>query len=659
MYRLIMENGIMLYYKEFKTMLRKTIVTVLVISLVCSSFSYASAENGFDLGTGLEIRGGRFLCTPMDDGSEAVLIMDPVNGGMLYTIIIDAATIAADEKTLIESLLSKGRHELDWAVLTVTSELRKNNETTWTLGTSNMEGEDFDTVIGVNGTTALMALSIGMSEEVIGEVMGSIHRYNSATASPSKVRVKVSAEMLPGFYDLEFYDSFDQDINLILSPKGNGRVINSSGSVTFKYSVKDGEIITDDVTMQMWLDPEGRVNLAADTMTLRFVKRGYSSSDAAQIAGIWKLKAMILKGQRLDRALLSAAGISIVMTVYENGAIDWYAVTDEEATLAQGWGKDNGGYYFKNGEDIYTLKIDGEEMEITFSSGDQALLFERTEQMVTKPSESNEIPEEEIGNDPISLYRRGLAYENGNGVVQSYGRALEYYQKAASAGSIEAMAAIGNVFRYGRDVSRDYAEAMKWFRRAANAGNAEALFSVGFLYERGYGVDRDYALAKEWYEKAVKAGSFAALCEIGVLYESGYGVILDDETAKDWYNRAADVFSSASDTDNADAKYLMGYLYHHGYGGIERDYQKAFSLYLEAANAGSEYAMNNLALLYIDGLGIQSDEEAAMSWLLKAAENDNEYAMNNIGVMYEYGIGVEEDMETARQWYDKAVAAGY
>ena len=52
------------------------------------------------------------------------------------------------------------------------------------------------------------------------------------------------------------------------------------------------------------------------------------------------------------------------------------------------------------------------------------------------------------------------------------------------------------------DVSRDYGKAKEWFERAANRGNAAAQYQLGKMYEDGRGVEEDFQKAAEWYLKA-------------------------------------------------------------------------------------------------------------------------------------------------------------
>lgn len=135
--------------------------------------------------------------------------------------------------------------------------------------------------------------------------------------------------------------------------------------------------------------------------------------------------------------------------------------------------------------------------------------------------------------------------------------------------------------------------------------------------------------------------------------------------------------------DEARAQYDLG------------NYEEAFALYLQAAEAGDAKAIYNVGALYARGEGVEEDDLTALEWFKKAAEMDypdalytigNAYSFGNyglqidygasfsyclraaqlgnakamfaIGNMYDRGIGIAEDKELAVQWYQKASMLG-
>ena len=102
-------------------------------------------------------------------------------------------------------------------------------------------------------------------------------------------------------------------------------------------------------------------------------------------------------------------------------------------------------------------------------------------------------------------------------VMQDYGKALEYYQQAADAGSIDALGTIGYMYVMGEGVEQDYAKALEYYQKAADQGNASALYNLGVMYQDGEGVEQDYAKALEYYQKAADLGDTWAINNIGFL----------------------------------------------------------------------------------------------------------------------------------------------
>jgi TPR repeat protein len=66
---------------------------------------------------------------------------------------------------------------------------------------------------------------------------------------------------------------------------------------------------------------------------------------------------------------------------------------------------------------------------------------------------------------------------------------------------------------------KDEAQAVEWFRKAADAGSEPAMNSLGEMYENGRGgLPKDEVQAVSWYRKAADAGiedAKAALKRLG------------------------------------------------------------------------------------------------------------------------------------------------
>ena len=96
-------------------------------------------------------------------------------------------------------------------------------------------------------------------------------------------------------------------------------------------------------------------------------------------------------------------------------------------------------------------------------------------------------------------------------------------------------------------------------------------------------------------------------------------------------------------------------------------YEKARECFEKAQKLGDLMALNNLGLLYLNGLGVKKDYEKAKEYFEKAAKVDP-MALNNLGILYMTGDvkgdtksvkkGVEKDLKKAREYFEQAVKLG-
>lgn len=130
-------------------------------------------------------------------------------------------------------------------------------------------------------------------------------------------------------------------------------------------------------------------------------------------------------------------------------------------------------------------------------------------------------------------------------------KAFEYFEKAANAGSAEAMYDLGYLYYSGEGVEKSYDLALKWYEKAADLGNLRAMYKLGLFYEQ---VDdrKDFEKAVLWYQKAADKGDMYAQCNLGILYYTGLGAAknkdialkLLKDSADQGYERAEDMLTS-------------------------------------------------------------------------------------------------------------------
>ena len=102
-------------------------------------------------------------------------------------------------------------------------------------------------------------------------------------------------------------------------------------------------------------------------------------------------------------------------------------------------------------------------------------------------------------------------YEHGLGVEQSYQRAAELYDLAASQGFAGAQYNLGVMHERGQGVDQSNERAVEYFKAAARQGLANAQFNLGVHYANGDGVEQSLEIAREWWMKAAEQGQENAI----------------------------------------------------------------------------------------------------------------------------------------------------
>ncbi len=150
----------------------------------------------------------------------------------------------------------------------------------------------------------------------------------------------------------------------------------------------------------------------------------------------------------------------------------------------------------------------------------------------------------------VEDFALGIRYAFGNGVPQDYGKAAEFFQKAASQGLPDAQYNLGALYERGLGVPKDPARAVAWYRFAAKQSHAAAELSLGLAYANGDGVAQDYGEAARWFRAAAGQGVVTAQYDLGALYADGRGVT---RSAIEAYA----LFSMAADAGDSDARHQM------------------------------------------------------------------------------------------------------
>ncbi len=114
---------------------------------------------------------------------------------------------------------------------------------------------------------------------------------------------------------------------------------------------------------------------------------------------------------------------------------------------------------------------------------------------------------EATDNSPSSIYEKGLAFEFGEGVPQSYSTAFEYFKKSADQNHAPAQYKVGLAYAYGQGADKDPVAAVEWYKKAATQGYALAQRTLATLYMGGDGIEQNKPLALAWYDILADSGN--------------------------------------------------------------------------------------------------------------------------------------------------------
>jgi TPR repeat protein len=194
---------------------------------------------------------------------------------------------------------------------------------------------------------------------------------------------------------------------------------------------------------------------------------------------------------------------------------------------------------------------------------------------------------------------------------------------------------------------QDYATALDNLEDLAKEGSADATNLLGQLYENGWGVNQDINKAQSLYEQGARQGNLNSVNSLRNLKNKEYKVELDALLPK----------AKAGD---ASAQNRAGEMYEFGYGA-DRNGNRAFELYQQAAEQGLVAAQHNVGRSYNFGTGVEQNFVEAERWYRKAAKQGYTNSMFFLGTLYSNGYGQDKSHPAdviAYAWMHNAAALG-
>lgn len=136
-----------------------------------------------------------------------------------------------------------------------------------------------------------------------------------------------------------------------------------------------------------------------------------------------------------------------------------------------------------------------------------------------------------------AMYDLSDCYADGEGVDKNMPLAIKWVTKAADAGYVKAQAALGGAYFEGMEgLDQNYALSEKYFLLAAQKDNSEAQAALSILYIEM----EEYEKAMLWARKAVQMEQPMAFLALGRIYDEGLGVEVDHKEGLRWFEKAAD-----------------------------------------------------------------------------------------------------------------------
>lgn len=218
-----------------------------------------------------------------------------------------------------------------------------------------------------------------------------------------------------------------------------------------------------------------------------------------------------------------------------------------------------------------------------------------------------------------AMYDLGDCYYDGEGVEKNLPLAIKWMTNAADGGYVKAQAALGATYFQGMEgLDQNYALSEKYLLMAAKKDNTDAQAFISFLYI----AMEEYDKALLWARKAAQMDHPQAYFALGRIYDEGLGVEVDHKEGLKWYEKSAD-------RGDADAQNIVGNIYLNA-DYVENNSQKAFNYYQMAASQGHLWGMFNLGSCYVSGQGTEIDSQKAGEWFRKAAEGGLQEAIDTL-----------------------------
>lgn len=250
--------------------------------------------------------------------------------------------------------------------------------------------------------------------------------------------------------------------------------------------------------------------------------------------------------------------------------------------------------------------------------------------------------------DAACINLLGIFYFSGKGEVvrPDKQKAMDYYLEAAKGNYPVAFSNVAYFYRTGVCGGKNLDKARQWYKKAIDAGYLKAKHLLGKLELE----TKNYTEAKKWLEESIADGYNYSKVTLARYY---YGKEREDYDEE----KAFSLFMSAAEDGVAEAMTFIGESYRHGENGLEKDLDLAYDWLLKAAEKGNRDAKRELSM-GMSWWAIMHGDSEGFEWIKKTAERGYPAGIKNLADCYERGKEVEADYEKALELYEKAAELG-
>ena len=141
---------------------------------------------------------------------------------------------------------------------------------------------------------------------------------------------------------------------------------------------------------------------------------------------------------------------------------------------------------------------------------------------------------------------------------------------------------------------------------------------------------------------------------LGSMYVEGIGVPQHSK-------KGIKLLKKAAESGVADAKFVLGAIYHEGRRGVPQDSKEAAVWYRLAADQGDAEAQYTLGNMYLEGDGVSEDLERAVCCWRAAAKQGHPGGLRNLACAHGRGHGTEKNILLASILSDlsRRIDSGY